>query len=142
MAQLRTLTEGNLKRRTIVEVLYSTGIRIGELVSLKKEDIHWEERSIIILNGKRDKDRFIFFTKECQAYLETYLNCRTDTLPYLFLNSYKKGQIDKGSIQYWFISYREQLGFYLSAHTLRHTFAAHLAMKGMPLSSNTSVTRA
>lgn len=56
------------------------------------------------------------------------------TSPFLFLDRYGKGAIDPRLIQHWFESYREELGFYVTPHTLRHTFATHLAMKGMPLS--------
>ena len=66
--------------------------------------------------------------------MKVYLQTRQDDLPYLFINRYGKGPIDSRSIQNWFENYREKMGIYLTPHTLRHTFAVHLAMKGMPLS--------
>lgn len=135
LAQLRQLAESRLKQRTVIEVLYTTGVRVGELTTIKIEDIHWSERSINIPDGKGKKERIVLFTKECSEYIKAYLKSRNDELPYLFLNRYGKGPIDKRTIQHWLENYREKLGVYLTPHTLRHTFAAHLAMKGMPLSS-------
>jgi site-specific recombinase XerD len=133
LTQLRSLCEGNVKQRAVMEVLYSTGVRLFELTHMKIEDIDWEERMIHIPNGKGKKERIVYFTKECAEHLMAYLDSRCDELPYLFLNRYKAGSIDKRAIQYWFTSYREKMGIYFTPHSLRHTFAAHLAMKGMSL---------
>lgn len=131
LAELRLLAEGNLKQRAVIEVLYSTGVRLRELTNIKLQDIHWEERTIIIPSGKGKKERIVLFTGECAEHLRAYLQVRGDELPYLFLNRYEKGAINPRGIQYWFMSYSEKLGFSISPHTLRHTFATHLAMKGM-----------
>lgn len=133
LAELRVLCGGNLKKRAIVEVLYTTGMRVGELTRMKLEDINWTERKIFIAKGKGDKERFTLFTKECGQYLNAYLQERHDSIPFVFLNRYGTGGINKSSIQHWFKEFREKLGVFVSPHTLRHTFAAHLAMKGMPL---------
>lgn len=133
LVQLRLLAEGNLKQRAVIEVLYTTGVRLRELTRMKLEDIHWEERMIRIPRGKGKKERIVLFTKDCSQHLHAYLQVRQDELPYLFLNRYGKGAIDPRSIQRWFQSYREKLGIFLSPHILRHTFAAHLARKGMSL---------
>lgn len=134
LTKLRLLVgEGNLKQRAVIEVLYTTGVRIGELSSMKLEDIHWEERKIHIPRGKGKKERIVLFTKECSEHVRAYLQERTDEVPYLFLNEDGTGAVCKGTIRNWFISYREKLGCYLSPHILRHTFATHLAMKGMPI---------
>ncbi|MEH6938315.1 tyrosine-type recombinase/integrase [Bacillus sp. JJ664] len=65
--------------------------------------------------------------------LQAYLQMRKDKLTFVFLNSWKNGQVGKRTIQYDFNEYTKHLHFHITPHTLRHTFAAHLAIKGMPL---------
>jgi site-specific recombinase XerD len=133
MTHLKVLCEGNLKHRAVIELLYTTGIRITELTNMKLDDINWNERMIHIPKGKGKKERIVLFTKECEELLKAYLQTRNDELPLVFLNHNGTKGIQRRSIQRWLESYRSILGITLSPHTLRHTFAAHLAMKGMPL---------
>ncbi|MCR8847765.1 tyrosine-type recombinase/integrase [Rossellomorea sp. SC111] len=133
LMQLRKMVEGNTKERAIIEVLYSTGIRLGELISLRKENINWSERLINIENGKRKKGRIVLFTNMCAEHLKIYLHQRKDDLPYVFTNATSSGPVVKRSIQSKFETYEKNLGIRLTPHTLRHTFAAHLAQKGMPI---------
>jgi site-specific recombinase XerD len=135
LTQLRHICSGKLKQRAIIEVLYTTGVRISELTNMKLEDINWSERLIHIPKGKGKKERIVMFTKECEEHLKAYLNQRSDELPFVFLNRLRTGAIFKTSINYWFYDYRKKLGIHVTPHTLRHTFAAQLARKGMPLSS-------
>ncbi|UZJ79571.1 tyrosine-type recombinase/integrase [Fictibacillus sp. KU28468] len=134
LLRLRDLCKGNLKQRAVVEVLYSTGVRVSELTSMKLKDINWPERKIRIPMGKGEKERLVFFTKECAEHLKVYLGSRNDDLPFVFLNRNGTEPFSRYSIVHWFRTFRENLDFYLTAHTLRHTFAANLAMKGMSLS--------
>lgn len=133
LAQLRLICEGKLKQRAIIEVLYTTGVRISELINLKLEDVNWTERMIHIPKGKGKKERIVLFTKECAEHLKSYLQTRNEDVPFVFLNRNGTGSITCRNIQYWFTTYRKNLGIFMTPHTLRHTFAAHLAMKGMPL---------
>lgn len=59
---------------------------------------------------------------------------RNDDHPFVFLNDYGKRSICARTILKWFNAYEEKLGTPMTPHTLRHTFAAHFAIKGMPLS--------
>ena len=132
---LRGHVEGQVRARAVIETLYATGIRISELAAMRIEDINWSERSILITNGKGKKERMVLFTRVCGEHLKFYLDKRTDTLPFVFPNS--KGT---KSFSFWynknmFLDFSEQLGFKVTSHILRHTFAAHLAQKGMPLNS-------
>lgn len=133
--KLRKLLEGRLMERAIVELLYASGVRISELCSMKKEDIDWAERVIHIPKGKRKKGRIVLFTHECAEHLKSYLDSRTDDLPYVFLSLRSKNQpIHPDTVGQWlFRSYSKSLVFKVTPHTLRHTFAAHFAQKGMPL---------
>ncbi|MBD7906990.1 tyrosine-type recombinase/integrase [Sporosarcina gallistercoris] len=132
LMQLREIVS-KLDERAIIETLYSTGVRISELVAMKKEHVDWSERMIHIPLGKRKKGRIVLFTKECEVHLRAYLDSRKDVLPNLFVNPYGYKPSSRYTIQAQFRKYANQLEIKLSPHTLRHTFAAHLANKGMPL---------
>ncbi len=133
LLQLRQLVKGKLEERAVIEVLYASGVRIKELTEIKREDINWPERMIIIPNGKHKKERIVLFTQECAEHLKSYLNERDDELPFVFVNTSKTGSMCTRIIQKKFKYYSNKLNIHLTPHTLRHTFAAHLAMKGMPL---------
>ena len=135
LEQLRKVSSIQCKQRAIVEVLYATGVRISELCAMKLEDIQWSRNLIHIPKGKGEKARMVVFTRACEEYLKAYLQERTDDLPFLFLDNFQKGPIRKHVIHHYFAKYREELGFHVTPHTLRHTFAAHLAIRGMRLMS-------
>lgn len=133
LQQLRKHVEGKIEERALIEVLYATGMRISELAALEKGDIHWDERMLFIPNGKGKKERFVLFTHECAAHLKAHLNDRIDDHPFVFLNTKKNNTICIRTIQLKFKSYSKKLEFRITPHTLRHTFSAHLAQKGMKL---------
>ncbi|KIY23717.1 hypothetical protein UB32_01380 [Mesobacillus subterraneus] len=133
LLQLRQLVKGKVEERAVIEVFYATGVRLMELVDMKKEDINWSERMITIPNGKRKKERIVLFTRECAVHLKAYLEKREDSQPFAFVNTSRTGPMCSRTINLKFQGYTKKLGIHLTPHTLRHTFAAHLAMKGMPL---------
>lgn len=133
LAELRKLVEGRLQERAVIEVLFATGVRISEMAALKKDDIVWSERIIYVRNGKRKKDRIVLFTRSCEEKLKAYLQERRDDLPFLFVNTTGTGPVCVRTTQLKFDTYARKIGIHLTPHTLRHTFAAHLAIRGMPL---------
>lgn len=135
LEQLRKVASIQRQQRAIVEVLYATGVRISELCAMKREDIKWSQGTIHIPNGKGKKARMVVYTRQCEEHLKAYLQERTDDLPFLFLDRFQKGPIPVYVIQHYFVKYKTQLGFHVTPHTLRHTFAAHLAIRGMQLMS-------
>lgn len=130
LALLQEHTKGNLRDRAMVETLYSTGVRVSELLNIKLEDIKWETRQIWIRKGKGNKERFVLFTHECAERLKTYLSDRRLESVYLFCNQRGK-RLSRVFVEKKFQGYSEALGFKVVPHTMRHTFAAHLAEKGM-----------
>jgi len=131
LQKLRELVKDDPLERAIVETMYVTGVRASELIEIKLSDINWETRKIDI-NGKGEKERTVLFTNECELRIKKYLNNRCDNSPYLFLG--KKGKpMDRFLLNYYYKKFSKKLGFKVTPNTMRHTFAAHLAIKGMPL---------
>lgn len=125
-----------LRNRAILEILFSTGLRISELVSLGRAQIDKSGR--IFVMGKGKKERFVYLTPRARSHLERYLLTREDSSPALFIpysgaNVKKpKRRISTNYIQAKIKEYREQLRINVptSAHSLRHGFATYLAEKG------------
>jgi site-specific recombinase XerD len=133
VALLQELTKQDPRDRAIVETLYTTGVRVSELLAIKVEDIKWDSRQIWIRKGKGNKERFVLFTHECGERLKTHLRFQTYTSEYLFANN-RGGHLSRVYIELKFRGFSETLGFKVVPHTMRHTFAAHLAEKNMPQS--------
>lgn len=133
IAELQELTKGDPRDRAIVEALYATGVRISELLNILLEDVKWNSHQIWIRKGKGNKERFVLFSYECAERLKTYLQQRDVESKYLFSNK-SGGPISRCLVELKFRKYTEDLGFRVTPHTLRHTFAAHLAEKGMDYS--------
>lgn len=130
LAQLQELTKENSRDRAIVEALYATGVRISELLNILLEDVKWDSRQIWIRKGKGNRERFVLFSHDCAERLKTYLNQREIHSKYLFSN--QRGEpISRCLVELKFRKYTKILGFKVTPHTMRHTFAAHLAEKGM-----------
>ena len=126
-----------IRNRAILEVLFSTGMRISELINLKKSQIDSTGR--IFIMGKGKKERFVYLTPRAKKYLQEYLEIRGKTdSPYLFIpyrgkNFRKKDKkISPNYIEEKVKKYRELLGFNipLNVHGIRHAFATYLAENG------------
>lgn len=125
----------------ILELLYSSGIRVSELVTIQLEHIHKSERQIKIL-GKGNKERYVLYGRRCTELLDLYLRSGRNELlkhpgvPYLFLNK-NGGQLSTAGVRYILDKILKVGGLKLkvSPHTLRHTFATHLLNNGADLKS-------
>ncbi|MCM3491778.1 tyrosine-type recombinase/integrase [Alkalihalophilus marmarensis] len=127
---LQELTKNNLRDRAIIEMLYTTGVRISELLNIKLSDIKWEMMQIWIRKGKGNKERFVLFTYEGAERLRAYLDQREEKSEYVFANRHGK-PLSRCLIEHQFRQYSEKLGFKVTPHIMRHTFAAHLTEKNM-----------
>jgi len=124
------------RNRAIMETLFSTGMRISELVNLKLNQIDREGKIFIL--GKGKKERFVYMTPRAINYLNEYLTVRSSDSPFVFVpysgrnTSDKDKKISTNFIQYKIKLYRELLGINVptSAHSLRHGFATYLAESG------------
>jgi len=126
----------SLRNRAILEVLFSTGMRISELCNLNRVDI--DDTGKIFIMGKGKKERFVYLTPRAKAILERYLVTREDDCPALFIpysgpnvNS-KKKRISPNYVEMKIKQYREKLKINvpISPHSLRHGFATYLAENG------------
>ena len=77
----------NKRERCMLEVFYSTGVRVSELSNINIKDINWDTMSIKILCGKGSKDRVVLFTAKCKIFMKQYLESRTDDCDALFVTS-------------------------------------------------------
>ncbi len=73
-----------LRDLAMIDLLYSTGIRVGELVNLNISDIDFEARECVVF-GKGDKERRVYFDAKAKIHLQAYLSSRKDTNPALFV---------------------------------------------------------
>ncbi|MBD3280744.1 tyrosine-type recombinase/integrase [Candidatus Dojkabacteria bacterium] len=134
------------RNRAILELLFSTGMRISELVNLDREQVSLSgdadniESKIYVL-GKGKKQRFVYLTDRCTSYLRRYLETRKDDFPALFI-PYRGGRrtsadedevrISQNYVQAMMKKYRKLLGIVIptTPHSLRHGFATYLAEQG------------
>lgn len=126
------------RNKAIMEILYGCGLRVTELVDLKNEDIHMNEKIIRVI-GKGNKERIVPMNDMCVKALRDYrenerMNMTTSFKPYLFLN-YQGNQLSRQSVFKFVKKLAEDNGITkeISPHTLRHSFATHLLEGGMNL---------
>lgn len=125
-----------LRNRAMLEVLFSTGMRISELVNLKRSQI--DDTGKIFIEGKGKKQRFVYLTPRAIKHIDTYLLGRGDMSEYLFIpyRGSRSGTLDRrvstNYLQMKIKQYREALKINVptSAHSLRHGFATYLAESG------------
>lgn len=125
-----------LRNRACLEILFATGMRISELVSLNRDQI--DDSGRIFIRGKGKKERFVYLTPRARKYIEEYLSTRNDTAPALFIPYRGKGvpsktkRLSTNYLQAKIKKYREKLRINVptSAHSLRHGFATYLAEAG------------
>ena len=124
--------------RAILELLYATGIRVGELINIRLSDINFSERQIIIL-GKGNKERIVTFGDYCDDELRLYLDdgyrkLNVSSLEYIFLNNNGEKITERG-IRYILdkLIKKTSINKRISPHMLRHSFATHLLNEGCDL---------
>jgi site-specific recombinase XerD len=132
--------------RAILELLFSTGMRVSELANLKKDQIN-TERGDFTVRGKGDKTRIVFVSHQARHWVKKYLEMRNDESPFLFVRhdraagGGKRGNepapITPRSIERLVKHYAAAAGIpkHVSPHTLRHSFATDLLMNGADLRS-------
>lgn len=118
----------------MIDLLYSTGIRVGELVRLNVTDINFEERECIVF-GKGDKERRVYFDAKAKLHLKAYLEARTDENPALFVTldaPHERLKISGVEIRLRELGRRLQIDK-VHPHKFRRTMATRAIDKGMPI---------
>lgn len=138
-------SEKGLRDRAIIELLFSSGLRVSELVNLNRDHVNTKRREFMV-RGKGQKDRPVFIGESAALRVEDYLTARLDNLPPLFL-SYSRNNVagtsgdyrrlTTRSIQRIINKYARLAGItkHVSPHTMRHSFATDLLMNGADLRS-------
>lgn len=140
LAQPDTGSPRGLRDKALVEVLYATGLRVSELLSLRAGDLNLEEGYLTCI-GKGDKQRMVPLGREAADWVRRYLRdarsalLHKKTSPWLFVNARDGGPLSR--VGFWKIlkAYGIKAGITrpLSPHALRHSFATHLLERGADL---------
>ncbi|MBD3919516.1 tyrosine-type recombinase/integrase [Paenibacillus sp. PR3] len=124
----------NMKHRTLLALVYSAGLRIGEAVRLKPQDIDPIRKVIKIRQAKGAKDRYTVLSFAAYEMLKSYMK-QEKPLHWLFPGADPTKHLTERTIQHVFERMRDELGLRSTAtvHTLRHSFATHLLEEGTDL---------
>lgn len=118
----------------IIDLLYSTGMRVGELVNLDISDINFDERECIVY-GKGEKERRVYFDAKAKLHLQNYISSRNDTNPALFVTldaPYDRLKISGVEIRLRKLGRKLNLNR-IHPHKFRRTMATRAIDKGMPI---------
>jgi integrase/recombinase XerD len=121
-----------LRQKAIILLLYSSGIRVSELVSLNKSDINWHDKSFYVI-GKGDKERKTYFSARAQLALQKYLESRSDNNAALFVSHIDPyDRLSRRTIEREVkeIAQNANVDRSVFPHIFRHSFASHLLSNG------------
>src|SRR3989339_997484 len=138
-------SKSGLRDRAILELLYSSGLRVSELRSLNREQVDLK-RGEFMVRGKGSKPRLVFVSKRATEFLNNFLKTRTDNCKALFINYKKikisnladeKRRLSTVSIENIVRKYANFAGIVkkVTPHTLRHSFATELLINGADIRS-------
>jgi len=125
---------GTLRDLAMIDLLASTGMRVGEMVLLNKDDINFTERECIVL-GKGDKERVVYFDARTKIHLRNYIKSRCDDNPALFVSlkaPYNRLQIGGVEVRLRELGRRLDINK-VHPHKFRRTLATVAIDKGMPI---------
>lgn len=115
------------RNRAIVSLLYASGIRVGELCSLRITDMKMDTMTFTVV-GKGNKPRLCFFDERSRDYIREYLRKRKDQSPALFVHETSADTVNRGTVEMIFRNITIEAGFDhpIHPHTMRHSFATNL----------------
>ena len=123
-----------LRDLAMIDMLALTGMRVGEMVLLNREDIDFNERECVVF-GKGDKERIVYFDARTKIHLQNYLNSRKDDNPALFVSLQSPyNRMNIGGIEVRLRQLGKRLGLNkVHPHKFRRTLATMAIDKGMPI---------
>ena len=123
----------NIKHRAILTLLYSCGLRIGELINLKLIDFHIDRKQLIVKKGKGRKDRYVSLADSFLPLLSNYYHSYKPTI--YFVEGQNGGKYSAESIRSFLRKSCKKAGIRkpVTPHTLRHSYATHLLENGVDL---------
>ena len=123
-----------LRDLAIIDILASTGMRVGEMVLLNRNDIDFNERECIVF-GKGSKERVVYFDARTKIHLQNYINSRIDDNPALFVSLKEPHKrLEIGGVEVRLREYGKKLGLQkVHPHKFRRTLATMAIDKGMPI---------
>lgn len=123
-----------LRNLAIIDLLNSTGIRVGELVNLDIKDVNVDERECIVL-GKGDKERIVYFDAKTKLHLKKYLKTRDDNNPALFVTIRRPHRrLKAGGVQIMLKTLGDECNVkHVHPHMFRRTMATTAIDRGMPI---------
>lgn len=124
----------SLRDLALIDILASTGMRVGELVLLNVDDINFNERECVVF-GKGDKERIVYFDARTKIHLQNYINSRNDENKALFVSIKKPyNRLSIGAIETIIRNLGKQLDIPKAhPHKFRRTLATKAIDKGMPI---------
>lgn len=130
----------------LIETLYSTGVRVSELINIKINEIDFDSNTILITNGKGNKHRNVYFNSRCHVAIQDYISSRKQKSEYLFA-AYRSpyNKLTKNMVERIFMSLSEKSNIKCTPHTLRRSMATNSGLQLQEVSkilghSNTAIT--
>lgn len=126
--------------KAIIELLFSTGLRVSELANLKKEQVNLKKEEFTV-RGKGDKPRVVFLSNQARFWIKAYLEARQDVSPFLFVSHDRahesEGALTPRSVERLVKKYSKIAGITkkVTPHTMRHSYATDLLMNGADIRS-------
>ncbi|MBI5071939.1 tyrosine-type recombinase/integrase [Candidatus Falkowbacteria bacterium] len=126
--------------KAIVEMLFSTGLRVSELANLKKEQVNLKKEEFTV-RGKGDKPRIVFLSNQAKFWVKQYLEARQDVSPFLFVSHDRAHESEAAltprSVERLVKKYSKIAGITkkVTPHTMRHSYATDLLMNGADIRS-------
>ena len=124
----------SLRDLAIIDLLASSGMRVGELVTLNRDDINFAERECVVF-GKGDKERLVYFDARTKIHLQNYLGDRSDDNSALFVSlKFPHDRLQIGGVETMLRELGRQLNLTkVHPHKFRRTLATSAIDKGMPI---------
>ena len=118
----------------LMEVMYSTAGRIGEIISLNRDDVNLKDRSVLLYGSKGKADRRVYLTEQAAYHLKLYLEQRQDNNPALFISDRRPyNRIGVAAVQSMLRKLGKVTGIHTHPHKFRRTLLTDAGSRGIPL---------